>query len=79
MAAELKRKGNTTTTVLAVHPGEVATDMANLDLGWDVVGQMSVEESVGACIGVVESKTPADSGSFWQWDGQVRAVYLSIR
>ncbi|CAK3897531.1 NAD(P)-binding [Lecanosticta acicola] len=69
MAAELKRKGSRT-TVIALHPGEVKTDMADVDLGWDVEGQMTPTESVSACIAVVESKTPEDSGTFWTWENE---------
>lgn len=69
MAAELRRKG-TSTTILLLHPGEVETDMANIDLAWEVVGQMTPEESVAACIKTVESKTPADSGTFWTWNNE---------
>ena len=67
MAAELKRKGSST-TVIALHPGEVETDMANVELGWEVEGQMTPAESVASCISVIESKTPAESGTFWTWE-----------
>lgn len=70
MAAELKRKGNNT-TIVALHPGEVKTDMANIDLGWDVEGQMSPTESVSACICVIETKGIDDSGTFWTWENKV--------
>ncbi|EME89610.1 uncharacterized protein MYCFIDRAFT_89955 [Pseudocercospora fijiensis CIRAD86] len=70
MAAELQRK-NSTTVVIALHPGEVATDMANIDLGWEVVGQMTPAESVSSCIPVIESKHLDDSGTFWTWGDKV--------
>lgn len=44
LAAELKRKDDDT-IILAMHPGEVATDMANIALPWDVQGIISPEES----------------------------------
>ncbi|KAF2724117.1 NAD(P)-binding protein [Polychaeton citri CBS 116435] len=69
MAAELKRRGSQT-IILALHPGEVATDMANVDLGWEVEGQMTPEESVSGCIKVIESKTLDDTGTFWTWDNE---------
>lgn len=70
MAAELKRKGDNT-VILALHPGEVATDMANVDLGWEVQGQMTPQESVSACIKTIESKGAEDTGSFFTWDNKV--------
>ncbi|KAF2171944.1 hypothetical protein M409DRAFT_18175 [Zasmidium cellare ATCC 36951] len=69
MAAELKRKGRDT-TIIALHPGEVKTDMANIDVGWDVEGQMTPAESVSACIKVIESKNANDSGTFWTWENK---------
>lgn len=66
MAAELKRK-ESETIVIALHPGEVATDMANVDLGWEVKDQMTPAESVAACIPVITSKVIEDSGTFWTW------------
>lgn len=70
MAAELERKGSGT-KVLALHPGEVETDMAANDLGWEVEGQMSVRESVGMCIRTIEEKGDGESGTFWTWEGEV--------
>lgn len=70
MAAELERKGSQT-TVLALHPGEVKTDMANVDLGWEVEGQMEVGESVSKCIATIEARGPEDHGIFWTWEGEV--------
>ncbi|KIW06261.1 uncharacterized protein PV09_02733 [Verruconis gallopava] len=69
MAAELKRKG-AETVILALHPGEVATDMANIDLGWEVEGQMTAEQSVSALLEVIPSKTPDQSGTFWTWENK---------
>jgi hypothetical protein len=71
MAAELERKGSET-VVLALHPGEVNTDMAKeVDLGWEVKGQMTPEQSVRKCIGVIEGKGSGDSGTFWTWEDEV--------
>lgn len=77
MAAELKRKGNDT-IVIALHPGEVSTDMAkNVSLEWEVEGQMRPTESVAACISVIDSKKTGDSGTFWTWEDKVH-LPLSI-
>ncbi|KAK3114164.1 hypothetical protein LTR53_007803 [Teratosphaeriaceae sp. CCFEE 6253] len=70
MAAELKRQG-CQTAILLLHPGEVKTDMANIEVEWEVEGQMEVGESVAACITTMESKGLADSGTFWTWKGEV--------
>ncbi|CAO1604516.1 hypothetical protein XANCAGTX0491_008069 [Xanthoria calcicola] len=69
MAAELQRKGSPT-TILAMHPGEVATDMANIAVDWEVEGIISVEESVSAMIEVIETRTIHDSGKFYTWEGK---------
>lgn len=52
MAEELKRKGNQT-VIIALHPGEVATDMAKIELSWEVEGQLTPKESVAACVSIV--------------------------
>ena len=70
MDAELKRKGRKT-SILCLHPGEVKTDMANVELGWEVEGQMTPQESVSQCIDTIESKTYDDSGTFWTWENKV--------
>ncbi|KIW86108.1 hypothetical protein Z517_01502 [Fonsecaea pedrosoi CBS 271.37] len=74
MAAELKRKGGSyeDVCVLAMHPGEVQTDMANIDLDWDVEGIITPEESVTKMLKVIREKGKDDSGTFWCWDGRVR-------
>lgn len=69
MAAELKRKGSQT-TILALHPGEVATDMQNIDVTWEVKGVISAKESVSAMLQVIEGKGVEDSGSFWTWENK---------
>ncbi|KAG9830786.1 NAD(P)-binding protein, partial [Aureobasidium melanogenum] len=73
MAAELKRKDDDT-ILLAVHPGEVATDMANIDLGWEVDGIMTPQESVSAMIKVIESKGIQHSGTFWTWENKLAGM-----
>ncbi|KAL9115128.1 MAG: hypothetical protein Q9227_000922 [Pyrenula ochraceoflavens] len=74
MAAELKRKGSTT-VVLAMHPGEVATEMANISVDWDIEGILTPEESVTAMLKVIPDKTLKDSGTFWTWEGKVGAIH----
>ena len=69
MAAERRRKGEKT-VVLAMHPGEVATDMQDIDVAWTVEGIISAEESVGAMIKVITTKDIKDSGTFWTWEGK---------
>ena len=56
--------------VLAMHPGEVSTDMANVDLGWEVEGVISAEESVKCMLDVLGRREKDDSGTFWRWDGK---------
>jgi hypothetical protein len=49
-----------------------ARDMANIDLGWEVDGIMTPQESVSAMIKVIESKGIQHSGTFWTWENTVR-------
>ena len=69
LAAELERQGKAT-VVLALHPGEVKTDMANVEIGWVVEGQMETGEAVEKCIGTIEGKGRGRSGTFWTWEGR---------
>ncbi|KAK8200516.1 hypothetical protein HDK77DRAFT_230026 [Phyllosticta capitalensis] len=69
MAAELKRKDDDT-IILAMHPGEVATDMSNIQLPWTIQGQISPEVSVAGMIDVIQSKGIQHSGTFWTWENQ---------
>lgn len=62
--------------VLALHPGEVATDMADVELDWEVEGIIQPDESVREMLKVIASKGPRDSGTFWCWDGRVSALAL---
>ncbi|KAI1736440.1 NAD(P)-binding protein [Xylaria scruposa] len=72
MAAELRRSDQKKreTVILALHPGEVQTDMANIQLDWEVKGSITPEESVSGMLKVIAEKGEADSGTFWCWDGR---------
>ncbi|PGH34567.1 hypothetical protein GX50_02650 [[Emmonsia] crescens] len=71
MAEELKRKSRKT-IILALHPGEVATDMGKIEIGWDLDGgQITAEVSVLAMIDVIRSKNIKDTGTFWTWENEV--------
>ncbi|KIW11792.1 hypothetical protein PV08_09064 [Exophiala spinifera] len=72
MAAELKRKGGKwdEVCVLALHPGEVKTDMANIEVDWEVEGIIDADESVSKMLKVIGEKDKSDSGTFWCWDGR---------
>lgn len=50
---------------------QVARDLAEVPLGWEVEGVMSPEESVLGMLRVISSKTIHDSGTFWTWEGKV--------
>ncbi|RFU34694.1 hypothetical protein B7463_g1618, partial [Scytalidium lignicola] len=70
MAAELKRK-KSKTIILALHPGEVSTDMANIEIPWEIEGgQISAEESVKGLLNVIPAKGLDQSGTFWTWDNR---------
>ncbi|KAG8673761.1 hypothetical protein FPOAC2_07232 [Fusarium poae] len=72
MALELKRRGGkwSETCVLALHPGEVKTDMSSIDIPWDCGVQIEADESVRGMLKVIEEKKSDDSGTFWCWDGR---------
>lgn len=70
LAAELKRKDDDT-IILCMHPGEVATDMANVQLPWEVHGIITPEESVLKMIDVIQSKGIQHSGTFWTYENKV--------
>ncbi|KAI4645257.1 hypothetical protein J4E93_006057 [Alternaria ventricosa] len=74
MAAELKRKDDDT-IILCMHPGEVATDMANVQLPWEVQGIITPEESVMKMIEVIKSKGIQHSGTFWTYENKVSASH----
>jgi NAD(P)-dependent dehydrogenase (short-subunit alcohol dehydrogenase family) len=63
LAAEMYRKFESEgggkereTRVLALHPGEVLTDMANVDLGWEVEGIITPQESIRCMLRVIQEK-----------------------
>ncbi|EED16353.1 3-oxoacyl-[acyl-carrier-protein] reductase, putative [Talaromyces stipitatus ATCC 10500] len=71
MAEELKRK-QSQTAILALHPGEVSTDMSKIDIAWEISGgQITAEESVSAMIDVIQSKSIEHTGTFWTWKNEV--------
>lgn len=94
MAAELKRKDDDT-ILLCMHPGEVATsvtsyllsihvltkysDMANIELPWEVQGIITPEESVLKMIDVIQSKGIQHSGTFWTYENKVSCFSLALR
>ena len=69
MAAELKRN-DSSTTVLAMHPGEVQTDMQNIEVGSEIEGLLTPKESVEGMLKVIPEKGIEESGSFWTWEGR---------
>ncbi|KAI0140505.1 NAD(P)-binding protein [Xylariaceae sp. FL1272] len=75
MAAELGRskEKKRETVVLALHPGEVATDMADVQLGWEVKGSIRAQESVSGMLQVISEKGTVGIASFWCWDGRTHA------
>jgi NAD(P)-dependent dehydrogenase (short-subunit alcohol dehydrogenase family) len=77
LAAELKRKDDDT-IILAMHPGEVATDMANVQLPWEVQGIITPEESVMKMIEVIKSKGIQHSGTFWTYENKVSRVRTTV-
>lgn len=74
MAAELKRKDDDT-IILAMHPGEVQTDMANISLAWEVHGVIQPNESVTKMIDVIQSKGIQHSGTFWTYENKVSLLH----
>ncbi|KAI1177127.1 NAD(P)-binding protein [Nemania sp. FL0916] len=72
MAAELGRskEKKRETVVLALHPGEVATDMADIEIDWEVEGSIDAPESVSAMLQVIAEKGTAGTATFWCWDGR---------
>ncbi|KAF4334059.1 protoporphyrinogen oxidase [Fusarium beomiforme] len=73
MAQELKRRGGkwAEICVLALHPGEVHTDMNSGSVDWDVGTLLEPDESVKGMLQVISEKNQDDSGTFWCWDGRV--------
>lgn len=56
--------------VLAIHPGEVQTDMADLELPFEVDGVISADESAAGVLRVLRGKDESATGGFWRWDGR---------
>ncbi|KAK6811735.1 hypothetical protein RU639_012585 [Aspergillus parasiticus] len=70
LAEELRRKQRHT-VILALHPGEVATDMGMIETSWDLDGgQITTEESVIKMMEVIRSKSINQSGTFWTWENK---------
>lgn len=66
--------------VLAIHPGEVTTDMqTSVNLAWEVQGIISPQESISKMLGVIARKGKggvevaerAGFATFWDWEGRV--------
>ncbi|KAM0089475.1 hypothetical protein ACP6JD_007205 [Aspergillus fumigatus] len=71
MAEELKRQERDT-VILALHPGEVATDMGMTEITWELDGgQISAEESVRKLVEVIRSKKLDHTGTFWTWEKEL--------
>lgn len=51
---------------------DTPSDMANIDVDWEVEGIIQADESVSKMLGVIQSKGKDDTGTFWCWDGRVR-------
>ncbi len=45
--------------------------MANVSVGWEVEGIISIEESVSSMLKVIGTKTLRDTGKFFTWEGKV--------
>jgi hypothetical protein len=52
---------------MALHPGEVSTDMGNITVDWEVEGQITPQESVRCMLKVIEEKgcDGKDEGGGW--------------
>ena len=51
-----------------------SSDMANVEVEWDVEGIINADESVSKMLEVIGEKDKAHSGTFWCWDGRVCLV-----
>jgi len=87
MAAELQRQkiyttvlamhpGEVQTCVIfyLVSPSAMLTisrDMANISVDWEIEGTISAKDSVTGMLKVITSKSFAETGSFWTWEGKV--------
>lgn len=50
------------------------SDMADIQLGWEVKGSISASESVSGMLAVMAEKGQGDTGTFWCWDGKVSSL-----
>lgn len=75
-----RKKGADAPTILALHPGEVMTDMADIEIAWDVPNPILADESVEKMLEVIAAKghggteeggrARAGEASFWTWEGK---------
>ena len=47
---------------------------ADISVGWEIEGIMSVEFSVSSMLKVIAMTTPRDTGKFLTWEGRVSLV-----
>jgi hypothetical protein len=50
------------------------SDMANIELPWEVEGLITPEESVSAMFKVIASKGIQHSGTFWTWEDKAGTI-----
>lgn len=53
------------------------SDMADIELGWEVKGSISPLESVSGMLQVIAEKGQDETGTFWCWDGTVSGLIFS--
>lgn len=74
--------GEVATYVYARHPKEwnltnhLNSDMADIELAWEVKGSISPAESVSGMLEVIAGKGQGDTGTFWCWDGRVSSLFF---
>lgn len=54
------------------------SDMANIEVEWDVEGIINADESVSKMLKVIGEKDKTHTGTFWCWDGRVCIRYVSV-
>lgn len=65
-----------TPVILAIHPGEVSTDMAEISVDWEVEGIITPKESVSKMLSVIDRKCKYGpeanfkEATFWDWEGR---------
>jgi hypothetical protein len=52
----------------------IHSDMANIEIDWEVKGSIYPLESVSKMLRVIAEKGRDDSGTFWCWDGRVSSL-----